>query len=141
MRTDHGFTLLEVSIAFTIAALAVVALLRGAGSGLSAAHTAGLYEEGVSRAQSHLAALGKTVHLASGESDGDDGDNFHWHLKIVPVATAAPAEQTEGPPRPVFPNGALLYAVVIEETWRDGGVKRSFILRSERLGPLAETTQ
>jgi len=56
MRAERGFTLLEVLIAFAIAALALALLFRAASDGMLSVRTAGRYEEAVVRARSHLAA-------------------------------------------------------------------------------------
>jgi len=51
-----GFTLLEVLIAFAIVAIALAALIKGAGFGFNAVGQSARYEEALSRARSHLAA-------------------------------------------------------------------------------------
>jgi len=130
MRTERGFTLLEVLIAFTIAALALGLLFRAASGGLLSVETAGKYEEAVSRARSHLAAVGGDTALAPGDSTGDDGGGYRWHLQITPEARGQTASNgpVAGPPPPV------LYAVVVSISWRDAGKDRAFVLRSERMG-------
>lgn len=130
MRTERGFTLLEVLIAFTIAALALGLLFRAASGGLLSVETAGKYEEAVSRARSHLAAVGGDTALAPGDSSGDDGGGYRWHLLITPEARGQTASNgpVAGPPPPV------LYAVVVSISWRDAGKDRDFVLRSERMG-------
>jgi general secretion pathway protein I len=130
MQTERGFTLLEVLIAFTIAALALGLLFRAASGGLLSVETAGKYEEAVSRARSHLAAIGGDTVLAPTDSNGDDGGGYRWHLRITPEARGQTASngQVVGPPPPI------LYAVVVSISWRDAGRDRDFVLRSERMG-------
>ena len=70
---DSGFTLLEVVVALAIAALAIVGLFQAASGGLLAVNTAGRVEEAVQRAQSHLAAVGRSAALIQGEFTDDDG--------------------------------------------------------------------
>src|SRR5271170_6250744 len=127
-RSERGFTLLEVLIAFTIAALALGLMFRAASGGLLSVETAGRYEEAVSRARSHLAEIGRDSSPVAGESDGDDGGGYRWHLKITPVARgqATTNGPIAGPPPPV------LYAVVVSISWRDAGKTREFVLRTER---------
>src|SRR6266480_747260 len=84
---DSGFTLLEVVVALAIAALAIVGLFHAAGGGLLAVNTAGRVEEAVQRAQSHLAAIGRSAALIQGEFTDDDGGGYHWRLRVQPVAT------------------------------------------------------
>jgi general secretion pathway protein I len=134
MRRERGFTLLEVLIAFIIAALALGVMIKAAGGGLISAHTAGRYEQAVSRARSHLAALGRNAALATGDSEGDDGDGYRWHLTVTPVATSQPVQQPLNQPQATpFPS-VTLFAVIVEISWPDAGGERRVTLRSERLG-------
>jgi general secretion pathway protein I len=130
MRTERGFTLLEVLVAFAIAALALALLFRVASGGLVSVETSGRYEEAVSRARSHLAAIGRDAALVAGDSEGDDGGGYRWHLTVTPVAGGQSriSGSISGPPPPV------LYAVVVSISWRDAGKNRAFALRSERMG-------
>ena len=130
MRTERGFTLLEVLIAFAIAALALGLLFRAVSGGLLSVETAGKYEEAVSRARSHMAAIGGDSALAPIDSNGDDGGGYRWHLKIVQEARGQSA--SNGPVAGLPP--AVLYAVVVSISWHDAGKDREFVLRSERMG-------
>ena len=129
-RPERGFTLLEVLIAFTIAALALGLLFRAASGGLLSVETAGRYEEAVSRARSHMAEISRDASPVAGESEGDDGSGFHWRLSVTPEARAQTASNgpIAGPPPPV------LYAIVVAISWHDAGKNREFVLRSERMG-------
>jgi general secretion pathway protein I len=114
---DEGFTLLEVLVAFVIAALALGVLFHGSLDGLRSAQIAGLYQEAVARAQSHLSAL-TPASLTSGDRQGEDGNGFHWRVRIAPIASAG---------------SSALYAVNVSISWRDG-TWRSVELDSERIG-------
>jgi general secretion pathway protein I len=127
-RHAGGFTLLEVVVALAIAALALVALFRAGGEGLVAVSTASRAEEAVQRAQSHLAALGRDQPLSQGQSDGDDGGGYRWHLRVAPVAhwqlpapVGSPAAET------------TLYDVEVSVSWRGNGHDRAIMLRTERI--------
>ncbi len=80
---DSGFTLLEVMVAFIIAALASIILYKAGFSALGEDETAARYQEAVVRAQSHLAALGTLTKLQSEQLGGDDGGGFHWQVNIA----------------------------------------------------------
>ena len=134
MRSERGFTLIEVMVAFVIAALALTVLFRGIGTGLAAVRTAGMYEEAVSRAKSHLALLGRDAGLTAGDFNGDDGRGYHWHLTVALVATSkAKAQDTQGFALPAAP-AVGLYAVTVTLSWTEHGKQRDVTLRTSRLG-------
>src|SRR5260370_42327973 len=73
---ENGFTLLEVIVAFAIAALALVGLFRAGSGGLFAVDTAARAEEAVQRAPSHLAAGGRDAAVVEGEVTGADRGGY-----------------------------------------------------------------
>src|SRR5476651_1983329 len=89
-RDERGFALLEVLIAFAIAAMALGLLFQAASSSGGAARQAGNYEEAVSRAKSRMAAVGHDSDVAAGEQQGDDGGAYRWRVTIKPSAIAQP---------------------------------------------------
>lgn len=131
-RADSGFLLLEVLVAFLIAALALVVLLDGTSGALRATSLAGRYGQAVARARSHLAAVGGgAAPLVPGVTTGDDGSSFHWQIQITSQSTA----QASGPGNTGVGRATLvLYRVVVTEYWEDGRGERSVQLTSARLG-------
>ena len=127
-----GFTLLEVLIAFVIMALAVGVLLRGIGASLKATRVAGLYAEGLSRAQSHLEAItAPGVGVVPRTEQGDEGYGFRWRVEVTPLATATAVRQRGldgGGPR------VTLYAARVTESWT-GAARGSVTLATQLLGP------
>lgn len=119
---ERGFTLLEVLIAFAIAALGLSALFSGTLGGLRAAQVAGQYGEAVSRARSTLALVGHGAPLVAGERRGEEGD-WRWRIRIAPLGSLAGAP---GEPVPT------LFAVSVSVSWGDG--ERSVQLDTRRLG-------
>jgi general secretion pathway protein I len=113
---EAGFTLLEVMVAFIIAALACIVLYRAGFSGAAEAVTAARYQEAVVRAQSHLAAIGPLMQLQSEDLSGDDGGGFHWQIHIA----AGPGAGT-----------LTLYDVQVTERFGT----RAVTLATKRLGP------
>ena len=129
MRRERGFTLLEVMIAFVIAALALAALTQGASGGLQSARVAAHYQEALARARSHMAALETSVQ--AGEQRGDDGGGFAWRVLVQPRSTAAAARPGVDPPRA---GRAVLYRVTVAVSWRMDGDAREVALSTQRLG-------
>jgi general secretion pathway protein I len=134
MRNERGFMLLEVLIAFAIAALAVTVLFRAAHDGLRAAAVAGRYEEALVRARSHLAALG--IAVAAMDTQGEDGGGFHWHARVAPIGSAVTGPDAIGDVPAIR---ATLYSVSVVVSWREGGRTRAVELDSERLGATLAT--
>ncbi|MBV9784139.1 MAG: prepilin-type N-terminal cleavage/methylation domain-containing protein [Acidisphaera sp.] len=139
MRTkanrQRGFTLLEVLVAFVIAALALAVLFHGAVGGLRTTSAAGGYEEALSRARSRLAAVGAAP--LPGELQGDDGGGFHWHTRVTPIGTAAGQQpQAMALARLTAPQ-LTLYRVSVAVSWKGDGGNRVVELDSERLGATA----
>ena len=128
-----GFTLLEVLLALAIAGLSLVVLFRAGGDGLVAADSGARAEEAVQRAQSHLAALGRDVAFAPGESDGDDGGGYHWRLRLTPVATWQATAAAIGGPG----TAATLYDVEVAISWLGRHRHRSVVLRTRRIAAAA----
>jgi len=127
-RAEAGFTLLEVLIAFAIAAAALAVLFRTAVEGETAAGIAARTQEALSRARSRLAAA-EAGPLLAGERGGDDGGGYRWRVRVAPVAEGAPAR--DGPP------GPTLYAVAVAVSWGEGRAARGVTLETRRLGPPA----
>jgi general secretion pathway protein I len=117
-QRQAGFTLIEVLVAFIISGLALAVLVHAGIEGLRASSLSARYQEALARAQSHLAAAVDASQ--PGDRQGDEGDGFHWHVRITPVATAARMDGGQ----------ARLLAVSVAISW---GGARSVELDSERL--------
>jgi general secretion pathway protein I len=134
MPAERGFTLLEVLVAFIIAALALSLMFRGGAAGLAATGAAQRYQDALSRAQSHLATLGHGVALAPASQQGDDGSGFTWSLRIVPLANAAASRQ---PADAVHGAAArlTLYEAEVVESWAAPQGRRDIRLTTQRVAP------
>ncbi|GAB0114925.1 type IV pilus modification PilV family protein [Acidisoma sp. C75] len=86
-RREAGFTLLEVLVAFVIAALAAIVLYRAAFDGAAESGTATLYQEATERAQSRLASIGTLTPLHPEQASGADGGGFRWRVVITERAS------------------------------------------------------
>ena len=119
---ERGFTLLEVMVALVIAAFALTLLYDAVSGGVAGVEIANHYAEGMSRARSHLAALGTNVTSLAGEHEGDDGGGYRWRIRVEPI----PGERD--------PDGYTVYDCIITEFWEDGVLARHVTLETRRLG-------
>jgi general secretion pathway protein I len=136
-RRDAGFTLLEVLVAFVIATLAFAVLARAGLDGLQTADLSGRYQEALARARSHLAALGN--NLQPSDRQGDEGQGFHWHIRIVRLSSTAIASAADGL-ADANAGHATLFAVSVAESW-GGSRRRSIELDTERVTGVAPRSQ
>jgi general secretion pathway protein I len=133
-RHERGFTLLEVLVAFAIAALALIVMFKAASGGLLSVATAGRYEEAIGRAKSHLAAIGRDGPLTSGTTQGDDGSNYRWRIRIVPLAAVGDGSSKASAFAPVLFRKPVLYSIEVGISWDDGGHRREVLLQTQRIG-------
>lgn len=129
--TEHGFTLIEVLVAFLIAAVAVGAIVRAATGAVASSRAASRYDEAVARAESHLASL-SVAPLGDSDRQGDEGGGYHWRVRVASAGTAQLAGRVNAIPT----GAATLYRVTVTMSWRDGGARRAVRLDSARLGPV-----
>ncbi len=123
-----GFTLLELVLAVAIAGLALIGLFQAASTGMFAVNSAARVDEAIDRAQSHLAAFGRTGVVVSSEIEGDDGGGYHWWVSARPIATKQTAV-AEGR------NAAItLFDVEVKISWQTWGRKKSVVLKTRRIG-------
>ena len=127
-----GFTLLEVLVAFVIAALALGALTQQAGGSLQSTRVAGHVEEAVARARAHLVAAG--IAPVAGQTQGNDGSGYTWRVSIRPVATATLVAEAAGAPPRARPT---LFAMRVDLSWSGDGAPRQVTLETQQIGLLA----
>lgn len=119
---ERGFTLLEVLVALVIAAFSLGLMYNAVSSSLTGVRIAGHYAEALSRARSHLAAIGQDPASLIGHHDGDDGSGFAWHLVVEPI----PGERS--------PAGMTVYGCAVTISWQDGLMPRDVTLETRRIG-------
>jgi general secretion pathway protein I len=127
-RKERGFTLLEVVVAATIAAFALIGLFRSSSIGLLAVDQSSRVEEAIERAQSHLAAFGKSETIVLGDRQGDDGGGYRWRLSATPIDVQNGQADPENSPE------LALFDVKVTISWRAGGRERSVALDTRRIG-------
>jgi len=133
MRHRPGFTLLEVLVAGSIAAMMMAVLLSVMRDSALSMQAASGTEMALAVARNHLTLLTADVSHAKPEMHGSDGD-YQWQTHVSPIATAAPAPGVvaaflaRNNARPV------LFAVTVEVSWRVAGKARHIHLTTHRLG-------
>lgn len=141
MRHDDGFILLEVLVALVIAGIAVAVLLGAGGTSLRSTHSAADNEIAVSRARSHLAALGRLEPLAPGEFSGNDGDGFRWRLRVRPIATAPVKVGAASMSGRATTRLLTLYAVDVTIAWTMDAAPHALTLHTSRLSYAGDVGQ
>jgi len=132
--SEQGFLLLEVIIAFVIAAIALAVLYHAGAAGLRSTAAAAHYEQAVARARSHLTLADHASPLMAGDWSGDDGGGYFWHLRVTPIAstTVRPITALALARSANFP--LTLYAITVWITWHDIGATRVVRLTTEEIG-------
>jgi general secretion pathway protein I len=122
----RGFTLIEVLVAFAVAALLLVPLLRIFSGGIGGLRRADRAAGAALWAESVLEARDGEAPLAPGAEDGDLPDGYHWHRTVARYADAAlPSQQTALVP----------YDVTLTVSWQERGRTREVTLETLRLAP------
>jgi general secretion pathway protein I len=121
-----------VLIAFVIAALAMGALYSGTVSGLDATAIAATYDEALSLAQSHLAAIGHGAAIAVQQTSGADGEDFTWHLRVREVGSRELTLTDQDRANDLKPARAVLYDVIVTESWKVGHRERQVSIATRR---------
>jgi general secretion pathway protein I len=119
-----GFTLIEILVAFTIAALLLGALFELFSTGLRSSLTATNYDDAVLLAESALDALSATP-LAVGETE-----NHLGRFDRVTTVRQSPEFLTTA-----ALSVPMIYEISVRVTWREGVRQRSILLSTLRAGP------
>ncbi len=118
-------------IAFAIAALALSVFYGGVAGGVRTAGVATHYEAALARAESRLAAIGGSARLIPGDTAGDDGGGYTWHMQIRQTASAPfaglPPDAVRTAPR------AALFSINVTIAWTMDGGERRVTLGTARL--------
>lgn len=134
MRTgaanQQGFTLLEVLVAFTIAASAVLAVLYSLSEGLWRLQRITDYAEAAMVAESRLAEVGVIYPIVSGERQGaDENDVYQWTVNLERYSDDDIASS----------DGDLaLFDVLVRVNWSSANKPRQFTLYSQKAALLDE---
>jgi general secretion pathway protein I len=86
LRKAHGFSLLEILVAFIVLALAMTILMQIFSTSLVGASITDKYARATMLAESKLAAVGVEEVLKEGGSSGTVDDIYNWAIEIKPYS-------------------------------------------------------
>ncbi|HUP29689.1 MAG TPA: type II secretion system protein [Usitatibacter sp.] len=131
MRTERGFTLIEVLVAFVLLSLVLATGFEIFSTGLRRAGDLEGHSRAVMIAQTRLASAGLEEALREGVTQGESEDGkFHWTLDVK----ALQDEVAPGQPQP-GPGTYLLYRIEAKVDWAAADTRpRSFALATLGIG-------
>lgn len=129
-RSQSGFTLLEVVIAFVVLALVLSVVFEVFSTWLARTAVLADHSQALSIAQSKLAAVGVEEGVKEGEARGESADRrYRWTLRIERYGEQSDAGPT---PRSTY----SLYRAVSRVTWSGvDGREHDIVLSNLHLGP------
>jgi len=135
-RSQTGFTLLEVVVAFVVLALTLSTVFQVFSTGLARAGDLEEHSQALAIAQSKLAGAGVEEPVKEGEVRGETQDrHYRWLVKTVRhVELPAPVASAAAPPAPQSTYSLYRVEVVVEWTTATG-VVRNVQLATLQLGP------
>lgn len=128
----HGFTLLEVLVAFVILALLGTVLFRVFGASLNNASLGDEYSRAALYAESRLVAASVEQSLREGSDQGTSEDGrYAWSIKVAPYQ---PPDMTADDERMVQLLPVRLWHLTVTVAWpTDVGGERSLALSTVRM--------
>lgn len=127
-QRNHGFTLLEVLVAFSIAALALGVMYRIYANGTTSAILGKEYAAAIAIAESKLAAVGAVKSLENNSSGIEDA-KYQWRITIRDYKSG-------GKQAPGFGQPLRLKKIDVKVSWTSLGRQRSLELHTLRPAPL-----
>ncbi len=128
-RPERGFTLLEVIVAFAIAAILLVAMLRSLTLGLDGSRRAEAYTRAVTLAESALDSLGVAAPLRDGDAAELQEGPFRIRAAVQHVSDLGPGQGLS--------QYFALYRLSATVSWREGHRERQVALETRRVGAKA----
>jgi general secretion pathway protein I len=124
---ESGFTLIEVLVATTIAALLLLPLLRGFSAGLATTTRSGGLTEATLIAQSTLETVGAQAPLDEARDLDRQEGRYHVTARVHRYSAAELADDASLPVAP--------YEITVTVDWPEGTKVQSVAVRTLRLGP------
>lgn len=125
---NRGFTLLEVLVAFSIAALALGVMYQIYVKGAISALLGKEYAEAIIIAESRLALIGVEEDYNNNYLSGTENDKYEWRITIQDYEYPEEESFEFVPP-------LLLKEIELEVSWDSMGKQRSFRLHTLRPAP------
>jgi general secretion pathway protein I len=126
----RGFTLIEVLVAFAIAAALLVPLLHLISLGLGTFGNAQNYATATLWAESTLEDAGMQEPIAEGVQSGDLPQHIHWEMRTGRYHDDAMSDQPTATPKGLVP-----YAITLTMSWPERFTRGSITFQTLRLGP------
>jgi general secretion pathway protein I len=132
---EHGFSVLEVLVAFVIVALVVTALFRLFGGALGNAAAADEWTRALLVAQSRLELAASAVPLRETNDAGSDDDGrLRWRTSVAAYVPPDAKPDIESASEAMT---TRLYRVSVDVTFGDAGRERTVSLTTVKLGERA----
>ena len=123
----HGFSLLEVLVAFVVMGLVVGVLLQLFATAMRSVTLADEYSLALQVAESRLATVGTEIPVKEGTETGEEqATGLHWKITMQPFNATVKKEK--------LPLPLQLYKVETTVFWQSDDAKREFHLSSLRFG-------
>lgn len=130
MSDRRGFTLLEVMIAVSIAALGIVSLLELFGGSMRLARASAEQTQAMVIAESVMEGVLWKPELPEG-ADAADAGPYHWAVNVEQVDPELGS--TEEEPLKDVSDSYELYEITVQVTWGNSDAPKTITLRSRRL--------
>lgn len=125
-RYNKGFSLLEVLVAFTIAAMSLGVLFQIYAKGTTSAILGEEYAQAIVIAESKLAEVGISENLEISERTGLEYNKYNWHIITRDYIEDSPSD---------FTSNLSLKEVTVEVYWNSQRNQRSIKLHTLKPAP------
>ncbi len=125
-RYNKGFSLLEVLVAFTIAAMSLGVLFQIYAKGTTSAILGEEYAQAIAIAESKLAEVGISENLEISERTGLEYNKYNWYIIARDYIEDSPSD---------FTSNLSLKEVTVEVYWNSQRNQRSIKLHTLKPAP------